>query len=793
MNHVAPHIALATPVGGVCLHCGAPLADRASAFCCNGCAAANALIEDLGLDLYYRRRTLDPTLRPPRPDDVAAPDYRAFARAAGPGEWRIDLAVDGLHCAACVWLIESVLARQPDVTAGRVNMTTRRLRLGWRGPVARGAELAELVARLGYRVVPFDPEALKAGRSEADRQLLRAMAVAGFAAANVMLLSVSVWAGHSQGMGPATRDLMHWISALIALPAILYAGRPFFASALGALRAGRTNMDVPIAVGVLLASAMSLFETMRGGPHAYFDSAITLLFFLLVGRYLDERARGRARGAVEHLLALQSGTVNVILPDGSLRALPPSQLEPGARIAVATGERIGVDGIVREGRSDVDTALVTGETVPAAVAPGSTVFGGTINITAPLVIEATATGDGTLLAQIVGLMEAAEQGRNRFVALADRVSRNYAPVVHLAALLTFLGWVFLGGMAWQPALMIAVSVLIITCPCALALAVPVTQIVASARLMRRGILVKSPTALERLRGIDMVVFDKTGTLTVGRPELVADRAQDGALLREAAALAAASRHPLAQALVRAAGPVAAATDARELPGQGLALTTPAGEIRLGSRGFAGRDAGDRHSDMELWFARPGREPVCFCFRDRLREDAAATIRALRQEGYEVRLLSGDRREAVAAVADTLGIGDWRAGVRPDQKLAILSELLAQGRRPLMIGDGLNDGPALAAASASVSPASAVDLAKTAADAVFQGDRLWPVIELLRVARRSGAIMRQNLAIALLYNLGAVPVAVLGYVTPLVAAVAMSSSSLIVIANALRLQGGGGRR
>ncbi len=791
MNHIAPHVAVAALGSGACLHCGAPAPDGA-AYCCGGCEAAHALIDDLGLDLYYRRRTLDPELRAPRPQDEPAPDYAGFTRATDEGACQLDLAIDGLHCAACVWLIESVLARQPDVTAARVNMSTSRLRLGWRGPVRRGEELAALVRKLGYRVIPFDPSGFRATRSEADRRLLRAMAVAGFAAANVMLLSVAVWAGHSQGMGPATRDMMHWLSALIALPAILYAGRPFFASAFGALRAGRTNMDVPISIGVALAAGMSLVETINGGQHAYFDSAITLLFFLLVGRYLDERARGRARGAVEHLLALQSGTVNVIAADGTLKATPPSQVAAGARIAVAAGERIGIDGVVREGRSDIDTAMVTGETVPQAARPGDAVFAGTINLTAPVTIEATAAGEGTLLAQIVRLMEAAERGRNRYVALADRVSRLYAPVVHLAALATFGFWTLVMGMAWQPALMIAVSVLIITCPCALALAVPVTQVVASARLMRQGILVKSPTALERLQRIDTVVFDKTGTLTVGRPELANAGEIDPQVLRAAATLAAASRHPLAQALLRAAGPVAAASGAREIAGSGMALDTAAGEIRLGSRDFAGDAEAPCRADMELWYAAPGAAPVCFRFRDRLREDAAKVVAELQRRGYAVTLMSGDRRETVAAIAQAVGIEDWQAAVKPQDKAAALAALTAAGRQPLMVGDGLNDGPALAAACASASPATAVDLARNAADVVFQGDRLAPVAEMLAVARRSGAVMRQNLALALLYNLGAVPVAVAGLVTPLVAAVAMSSSSLLVIANALRLRGWRGR-
>ena len=452
------------------------------------------------------------------------------------------------------------------------------------------------VIRLGYRLVPFDPEKLDAAEAVRERELLRALGVAGFSAANVMLMSVAIWAGHSQGMGPATRDLLHWVSALIAMPAILYAAKPFFRSAWSALKSRRTNMDVPISIGVTLATGMSLAETIRGAEHAYFDSAITLLFFLLIGRYLDMRARGRARSAAEHLLSLNASAVTVLDEDGGSRVVRPEQVAVGMAVLVAAGERIPVDGRVADGVSDIDTGLISGESVPGAARPGDKVFAGTLNLTAPLRLDVTAVGEGTLLAEIVRLMEMAEQGRARYVALADRVSRAYAPVVHLTALATFLGWVFIAGTAWQPALLNAIAVLIITCPCALALAVPVVQVIASGRLMRQGILLKSATALERLTEIDTVVFDKTGTLTEGRPELHAGGLSDSDL-RLAASLAASSRHPLARALCRAVPGVAVAAGVREIPGSGLALDGPDGEIRLGSRRFTGAAAEDGdHAD-----------------------------------------------------------------------------------------------------------------------------------------------------------------------------------------------------
>ncbi len=777
----------ATAAPSVCAHCGSPIGDGSDGgYCCAGCAAAHAVIAGLGLDSFYARRVVDPTSRPLKPEDDVLVDYNSYVSVdEASGRCTLDLMVDGLQCAACVWLIESVLARDPAVEQGRVNMTTRRLRLRWRGGADMAAGLVHRLAQLGFRLVPFDAAILAASSSAAERRLLRAMTVAGFAAGNVMLLSVSVWFG-ADSMGAATRGLMHWVSALIAMPAIAYAARPFFTSAWTALRAMRTNMDVPISIGIVLATGMSLFQTIHGQTDVYFDSALTLTFFLLIGRYLDLRARGRVRSAAEQLVALGAASVRVEGAGGILEPRRPDAVKVGDVVHVAAGERIGVDGTVLGGASAVDASLVSGETLPQTVAIGAAVFGGMTNLTAPLRIMVTATGERTLLAEIVRLMEAAEQGRTRFVALAERVARAYAPVVHLTALLTFLGWYLLAHISWQTALMNAVAVLIITCPCALALAVPAVQVAASGRLMRRGILLKSATALERLAGIDTVAFDKTGTLTQGKLQLDDPRPPEDAL-RAAAALAGASRHPVARALCSIAPDVAVAANVVEHPGQGLSCQSADGEVRLGSRTFCGvagtvADA----SGPELWLVRPHAQPVRFLFADRVRSDASATVAALRRAGMEAMLLSGDRPLAVEQVAREVGIDRWQASLTPDGKCARLAQSIAAGHRVAMVGDGLNDAPALATATVSLSPASAADISLTAADIVFQGDRLAPVLEAWTVARRSQSLVRQNIAFALLYNLCAVPLAILGLASPLVAAAAMSSSSIVVVLNALRI-------
>lgn len=771
----------------LCRHCQGPIpAEMAGDFCCRGCEGAYHLVEGLGLEQYYSRRTTDPNARLLRPDDDADRyhDFSAHVMVDDKGEASLHLMIEGLHCGACIWLIEALLNKQKGVTWARVNMTTRRLVVRWRPEETEpGALLAPVIA-VGYRLVPYDPARLGQETQRQEKELLRAMAIAGFAAGNVMLLSVSVWAGHFSYMGPATRGLMHWISALIVLPAVAWCVRPFARSAVAALRAGRTNMDVPITIGVTLASLMSLWETIHGGEYAYFDSAITLLFFLLIGRYLDSRARGRARTTVEHLLALDAVAVTVLEDDGSQRLLPPHKVAPGSKVLVAAGERIGVDGTIIDGRSDVDTSLLTGESLPVQVEAGGRVFAGTINLSAPLRLEVAAVGQRTLLAEIVRMMEVAEQGRARYVALADRVSRWYAPVVHVAALLTFSGWVLLTPTPWQEALLYAVAVLIITCPCALALAVPVVQVIASGRLMRQGVLVKSATALERFADADTVVFDKTGTLTLGKPALAHDGGWNPADLAEAASLALASRHPLARALAAAAPAAQLADGVAEIPGQGMEIAGRG--IRLGSRKFVGVEDDGGGEGPELWLARPGKAAVRFAFLDAPRPDAAGVVAELRAMGMAVELLSGDRPAVAARVAAELGIAEWRAGCAPADKCARLEELAARGRRVLMIGDGLNDAPALASAHVSMSPSTAVDVSQTAADVVFQGARLAPVTETLRVARLSRALVKQNFALALGYNIFTVPLAVAGMVTPLIAAIAMSTSSLVVIGNALRL-------
>ena len=548
------------------------------------------------------------------------------------------------------------------------------------------------------------------------------------------------------------------------------------------------NMDVPISLAVTLATGMSFIQTMVNAQHVYFDASLTLLFFLLIGRYLDAQARQKACSAAQNLLGLRAVAANLVEADGTRRSVPVESLEPGMRIEVAAGQRFAADGVVETGTSDVDSSLVTGESLPQAVTKGSPVFAGTLNISAPMIVTVTARDETSLLAEIVRLMENAEQGRSAYIRIADRAARIYAPAVHILALVTFLGWLAMSA-GLVHSVTNAIAVLIVTCPCALGLAVPVVQVIATGRLLRRGVLVKSADGLERLAQIDTVVFDKTGTLTLGQPALVNAEALAPADMMRAASLARSSRHPLARALVDHVGDMALqdVSDIKEEPGQGLEGWMGGERIRIGHRVWVGGEAEvSAHAGSELWYRYGDGEPVCLKFADQMRPDVARTLADIKSRGLKVVLLSGDRVAAVEEAAKQCGITDWHGEMRPDAKVATLNKLAESGAKVLMVGDGLNDAPALRAAHVSISPASAVDIAQTAADFVFQGAMLEPIVEALDVAQASRRIVSENFGLAIAYNVIAVPLAMAGFVTPLIAAVAMSSSSITVTLNSLRL-------
>jgi len=713
---------------------------------------------------------------------ATAPDMSAFLRREENGRARLDLLVTGARCAGCISKIEREVSGLPGVESVRLNLSTGRLAIGLANGNVDPGRIISALDRLGYPATPFDPGAAMAERDREGRQLILALAVAGFGAMNAMMFSVPIWAGlFGQELGPATRTMMMWMSAAVGAPCAVFAGMTFFKSAWRSLRAGRANMDVPISVGVILTLAISFSETILHGRDAYFDAAVSLLFLLLIGRWLDHKLRASARSAAGDLLALQAATATVIDPSGRERAVPLGDVRPGDLLRVRPGDRIPVDATLEAGEARLDNSLLTGESAPERVAPGHLCRAGAVNTAGLLTVRATAASEDSSLAAIARLIEAGAQSRSRYVRLADRAAALYVPVVHLAALATFGGgWAL--GLDPREALIRAVAVLIVTCPCALGLAVPAVQIVASARLFRRGVLVKSGAALERLAEVDHVIFDKTGVLTEGRPGLIRTSA---AVIAMAAPLARASNHPMSRAVARAAGDGPVAADVVEHAGLGVEGLVGGRRARLGRAAFVGATVA-HPVETELWFGFDDGPKVRLCFSDTPRPDAARAVAALKARGLTVEILSGDQARVVESIARTVGIADWRAGLLPADKAEAVDRLAAGGRKVLMVGDGLNDAAALSRAHAAIAPGSAIEASQNAADLVLTDDALMAVVEAIDVARSARRRALENFGFAALYNLIAAPAAMLGLVNPFVAALAMSGSSLVVTVNALRL-------
>ncbi|MBO0906141.1 heavy metal translocating P-type ATPase [Jiella sonneratiae] len=730
--------------------------------------------------------------------DRSGEELRHAGRLGQDGRVTFVFAVPALRGGAAMASVEDALRPLPGMVSARVNLTLRRVTVVLDDAAASPLAVAQTLRRIGYPGTPVDLGDLdQLARDRQSGRLLLALAIAGFAAANVMLLSVSVWSGADA----ATRDLFHLISALIAVPAVAVAGQVFFRSAIGALGAGRLNMDVPISLALLLSLGLSLYESLSGGTEAYFDAAVTLTFFLLVGRYLDQLMRERARSAVVGIARLAAKGATLI--DGSVPVyVPIDEVVPGMRLRVMAGERMPVDALVLDGTCDLDRSLVTGESEPLQAVPGMRVEAGVLNLSGPLDVEALSGAKDSFLAEMAAMMQAAENGRGAYVRVADRMARLYAPAVHLVAAATFLFWLWAGGGDVYHAVTVAIAVLIVTCPCALGLAVPVVHVIGAARLFEAGILMKDGSALERLAGVRAVVFDKTGTLTTGEPRVVATNPAAGLDAAAARALAARSHHPAARAIraLPAAGndedepPVEAA---REWPGCGVEARIGGRTARLGRPDWVAAIAAPQDvaamapgrgeaAAGGVAFALSGGPLATFELDETLRPGAAPALAGLRDAGISVELLSGDAERPVARIAGRLGIGRWTAGARPGDKLARIRQLQAGGSPVLMVGDGLNDAPSLAAGDVSMAPASACDAGRLAADFVFTREGLDAVPYTLDVARRARWLVAQNFGLAILYNAVAVPLAMAGLVTPLVAAIAMSASSILVVANSLRL-------
>ncbi len=721
-----------------------------------------------------------------RPSPLACPacvvvpsalQLAALAKAAEPSA-RLMLSLPSAHCAACISDVEQAMLAHPGVHSARVNLTLKRVSVAADANVT-AADLVQTLKSVGYEAIELDPGLLSLTETDRNgRELLMRLGVAFFSMMNIMLMSVAVWSGAEA----ATRDMFHWISAMIAIPTVIFVGQPFFRAAWASLRVGLLGMDVPISLALILASGISLYETVHSGEQAYFDAAVMLSFFLLLGRYLDHRSRALARSAAEELAALEVPRA-IVLCEGAEVLRPISEVTAGDMVLVRPGGRMPVDGEVVTGTSEVDRGLLTGESLPVFAGPGTMVSAGEINLTGPLTLRVTAAGRDSSLHRMADLVAVAESAKTRYSTLAERAARLYSPLVHILSFSAFGFWMWKTGGDIRYSVNISAAVLIITCPCALGLAVPAVVTAASGKLFRRGVMIKNGTALERLAEVDTVVFDKTGTLTMGTPEPVDLGAIPAADLAIAVALARASSHPLAAALARLDVAAAPVTDLREVPGYGVEGRLDGQMVRLGRAEWVGAEP----VAMTATYLSFGGTTRAVSFTDQLRPGAKAAIAALKAQGKAIKLVSGDSEAAVAAMAQYLGIADWVAGALPAEKAALVRDLSQRGHKVLMVGDGLNDTAALAGADVSISPAQALDAARVASDIVLLGRDMSAIGDAARISRQASRRMIENFAISAGYNVVAVPLALMGSATPLAAALAMSLSSITVSLNALRLK------
>jgi Cu2+-exporting ATPase len=802
-----------------CYHCGLPVPagvelvveidGRMRRMCCVGCQAVAKAIVDNGLGDYYRNRdALPESPREAMPAQLAglalfdhADFQKTFVRELGESEREAALIIDGITCAACIWLIEQHVARQPGVLGIEINFASRRARVRWDEARTKLSAVLAAIAAIGYSAHPYDVARSEELARKERRNALWRVFVAGFGMMQVMMYAVPVYLAGEGDMSADIESLMRWASFVLTLPVVAYSAAPFFRGAWRDLRLRRVGMDVPVALGVGAAFIASVWATLTASGEVYFDSVTMFVFFLLGGRYLEMTARQRAVSVTEALARLMpafAARVAAYPDDRSVVQVMAAELRPGDVVLVRPGETIPADGVVVEGRSSANEALLTGESVPVVKVPGASVIGGAVNVEGPLYLRVEQVGETTRLAAIIQLMERASLERPRIVQLADRIAARFIQALLLVAAAVAVAWWFI-----DPAktLWITVSVLVVTCPCALSLATPVALTIASGAMARIGLLVTRSHAVETLARATHFVFDKTGTLTLGRPVLLEvfplGRLSGAACTALAAAIEQTSEHPVGVALREATSEAVRVEGANNSPGCGMQAVFDGRTVRVGRPAWVGElhglplpaavqallDCGDTVialGDDAGWLA-------LFRFGDAVRPEAAAMIAELRAAGRQVALLTGDAAPVAARVAGALGIDAVRAGATPLEKHAYVEALQARGAVVAMVGDGVNDAPVLARAQVSVAMGGGSQLARTQADLILLSENLMQLSRGYRLARRALRVIRQNLVWSFVYNFVALPLAMVGWVTPWMAGIGMSGSSLLVVLNSLRLQ------
>ena len=777
--------------------------------CCHGCLAVAQAIIAAGHENFYRVRTeTAPTGQELVPDFIRESEIydsteiqKQYVHRLEGDSREASLILEGITCAACIWLIEKYLAEVAGIRQVRVNYATQRAMVQWDEGVVRLSEILQAVRRIGYRALPYDPNQQQEMHRRQRRQQLRRLAVGGLFGMQVMMVSISLYAGAWSGMEQSFEKMFRWLSLGLTLPVISYAALPFFQSAWRDLARRRVGMDVPVSVALLVAFASSCFATFSGDGEIYFDSIVMFVFFLSASRYFESMARQRCAASVEQLVQSLPLTATRIEGDGGVEAtVPAASLEIGDRVLVRPGETVPADGMLVSGFSALDESLLSGESNPLDKRPGDRLLGGSINVTNPLQMEVSAVGADTVMAEIQRSIERAQADKPPLARLADRIAGRFISIVLVIVAGVSLYWWFAGSERWFD---IALAVLIVSCPCALSLATPTAISAMLGRMQALGLLVKRAAALEKLGQVTHVVFDKTGTLTLGKPvlgQVIGAPDQDSdECLAIAATIEQHSAHPLARALVQAAGDVAKRelSEVYSVAGGGLQARVDGQEYFIGNCEFIAASCAleipqqwleliDDGAYSAVVLARSDAIMALFTFADELREDAVATVDSLRAAGRTIILMSGDRDAAARRVARQTGIEDCRANLDPQAKIQAVQALQAGGAVVLMVGDGINDAPVLAGADVSIAMAGASSLAKVNADVVLIADRLAAIDDVFHMAGRTRRVIRQNMGWALFYNFGAIPAAAVGLVAPWLAAIGMSLSSLLVVINAMRL-------